>query len=154
MWDTCTSHFEPKKIDRDWQGGSGKVKIGQNIAQNGPCFWPRSLLEAPKWVKDPGNGLKSTRGSWGAIWALGSISGVLDPFSTLYEQEHWPKGWYLKENWWVLPTRWVSVTAASTSPPTVPKGFYPSSLRVYWRVGPHARSNFPVVSNLQICLIL
>ena len=103
---------------------------------------------------DPGNGLKSTRGSWGAIWALGSISGVLDPFSTLYEQEHWPKGWYLKENWWVLPTRWVSVTAASTSPPTVPKGFYPSSLRGYWGVAPHARSNFPVVSNLQICLIL
>ena len=27
-------------------------------------FWPRSLLEAPKWVKDPGNGLKSIRGSW------------------------------------------------------------------------------------------
>ena len=36
MWDTCTSHFEPKKFDRDWQGGSGKVKIGQNIAQFAP----------------------------------------------------------------------------------------------------------------------
>ena len=81
MWDTCTSHFEPKKFDRDWQGGSGKVKIGQNIAQNGPCFWPRSLLEAPKWVKDPGNGLKSIRGSWRDHF--GGISGVLDTFRGL-----------------------------------------------------------------------
>ena len=88
MWDTRISHFEPKKIDRVGGGESGKVKIGQNIAQNWPCFWLWSPLEAPKWVKGPGNGLKSTRGSWGAIWALGSISGVLDPFSTLYEQEH------------------------------------------------------------------
>ena len=28
-------------------------------------FWPRSPLEAPKWVNNPGNGLKSIRGSWG-----------------------------------------------------------------------------------------
>ena len=41
-------------------------------------FWPRSLLEAPKWVKDPGNGLKSIRGSWRDHF--GGISGVLDPF--------------------------------------------------------------------------
>ena len=78
---TCGTHFGPKKIDWDWQGGSGKVKIGQNIAQNGPCFWLWSPLEAPKWVKDPGNGLKSTRGSWGDH--LGSISRVLDPFKGL-----------------------------------------------------------------------
>ena len=50
--------FWTKKIWPGWQGGSGKVKIGQNIAQNGPCFWLRSLLEAPKWVKDPWNGPK------------------------------------------------------------------------------------------------
>ena len=56
-----------------WQGGSGKVKIGQNTAQNGPRFWLWSPLEAPKWVQDPGNGLKSIRGNWGdhlgSIWA-------------------------------------------------------------------------------------
>ena len=52
MWDTCTSHFGPKKIDRVGRG----VREGQNIAQNGPRFWLRSPLEAPKWVKDPWNG--------------------------------------------------------------------------------------------------
>ena len=81
MWDTCTSHFEPKKFDRDWQGGSGKVKIGQNTAQNGPRFWLWSPLEAPKWVKDPGNGLKSIRGSWRDHF--GGISGVLGTFRGL-----------------------------------------------------------------------
>ena len=39
-------------------------------------LWPRSLLEAPKWVKDPGNGLKSIRGS--CRDHFGGISGVLD----------------------------------------------------------------------------
>ena len=39
-------------------------------------LWPRSLLEAPKWVKDPGNGLKSIRGIWRDHF--GGISGVLD----------------------------------------------------------------------------
>ena len=38
-------------------------------------------LEAPKWVKDPVNGLKSIRGSWGDH--LGFISGALDPFRGL-----------------------------------------------------------------------
>ena len=28
-------------------------------------FWLLSPLEAPKWFQDPGNGLKSIRGSWG-----------------------------------------------------------------------------------------
>ena len=35
----------------------------------------------PKWVQDPGNGLKSIRGSLGGH--LGSISGVLDPLRGL-----------------------------------------------------------------------
>ena len=47
MWDTCTSHFGPKEFDRVGRGGSGKVKIGQNIDQNGPRFWLWSPLEAP-----------------------------------------------------------------------------------------------------------
>ena len=65
-------------------GLAGGVKEGQNMVQNGPCFmyfWPRSLLEAPKWVKDPGNGLKSIRGSWRDHF--GGISGVLDTFRGL-----------------------------------------------------------------------
>ena len=52
--------FWTKKIWPGWQGGSGKVKIGQNIAQNGPRFWLWSPLEAPKWVKDPWNGPKKS----------------------------------------------------------------------------------------------
>ena len=48
--------FWTKKFWPGWQGGSGKVKIGQNIAQNRPRFWLWSPLEAPKWVKDPWNG--------------------------------------------------------------------------------------------------
>ena len=45
-------------------GLAGGVREGQNIAQNWPRFWLWSPLEAPKWVQDPGNGLKSIRGSW------------------------------------------------------------------------------------------
>ena len=52
--------FWTKKNWPGWQGGSGKVKIGQNIANNGPCFWLRSPLETPKWVKDPWNGPRMT----------------------------------------------------------------------------------------------
>ena len=59
-----------KKVWPGWQRG---VREGQNIAQNGPCFWLWSPLEAPKWVRDPGDGLKSIRESWGDH--LGSISG-------------------------------------------------------------------------------
>ena len=73
--------FWTKEIWPGWQGGSGKVKIGQNIAQNRPRFWLWSPLEAPKWVEDPWKGFKSTRGSWG--YHLGSVSGVLDPFRGL-----------------------------------------------------------------------
>ena len=58
-------------------GLAGGVREGQNMAQNGPLLWLRSPLETPKWVKDPRNGLKSIRGSWGDH--LRSISGVFDP---------------------------------------------------------------------------
>ena len=73
--------FWTKKNWPGWQGGSGKVKIGQNIAQNRPRFWLWSPREAPKWVEDSWKGFKSTRGSWG--YHLGSVSGVLDPFRGL-----------------------------------------------------------------------
>ena len=69
MWNNCTSHFGPKKIDR-----VGKGMEGQNIAPNGPRFWLLSPLEAPKCVQDPGNGLKSIRGS------LGDHLGAIRPF--------------------------------------------------------------------------
>merc|ERR1711952_549502 len=42
-------------------------------------FWPRSPLEATKYVKDP---RKKTQINWGNC--LGSISGVLEPFRGLY----------------------------------------------------------------------
>ena len=56
--------FWTKKNWPGWQGGSKKVKIWPRMGLAFIYFWPRSLLEAPKWVKDPGNGLKSIRGSW------------------------------------------------------------------------------------------
>ena len=34
-------------------GGSGKVKIWPRMGLVFIYFWPGSLLEAPKWVKDP-----------------------------------------------------------------------------------------------------
>ena len=60
---------------------AGWVRDGPYIAKYGPRFWLLSPLEAPKWVQDPGNGLKSIRGSWGDH--LRSISGVFDPFRGL-----------------------------------------------------------------------
>ena len=42
-------------------------------ATYGPSFWLLSPLEAPRWVRDHGDGLKSIRESWGDH--LGSISG-------------------------------------------------------------------------------
>ena len=53
--------FWTKRNWPGWQGGSGKIKIGQNIDQNGPHFWLWSPLKAPKWVKDPWKEFKSTR---------------------------------------------------------------------------------------------
>ena len=47
--------FWTKKIWPGWQGGSKKVKIWPRMGLAFIYFWPRSLLEAPKWVKDPGN---------------------------------------------------------------------------------------------------
>ena len=49
-------------------GLAGGVREGPNIAKYGPRFWLLSPLEAPKWVQDPGNGLKSIRGNWGVFW--------------------------------------------------------------------------------------
>ena len=69
MWDTCTSYFGPKKFDRVGRGGQRRSKYGPEMGLAIIYFWPWSLLEAPKWVKDPGNGLKSIRGSWGTIFA-------------------------------------------------------------------------------------
>ena len=70
--------FWTKKIWLGWQGGSGKVKIWPRMGLAYVHFWLWSPLETPKWVKDPRNGLKSIRGSWGDH--LRSISGVFDPF--------------------------------------------------------------------------
>ena len=73
--------FWTKKNWPGWQGGSGKVKIGQNIDQNGPRFWLWSPREAPTWVKDPLNGpqmIPLTAPGW-----FESISGVLGPFRGL-----------------------------------------------------------------------
>ena len=55
MWDTCTSYFGPKKFDRVGRGGQKKVKIWPRMGLAFIYFWPRSLLKAPKWVKDPWN---------------------------------------------------------------------------------------------------
>ena len=40
-------------------------------------FWPRSLLEAPKWVKDPGNGLKSIGGTFLGLVVMLSCCNVI-----------------------------------------------------------------------------
>ena len=69
------------KISLGWKGGSGKVEIWPRMGLAYVHFWLRSPLETPKWVKDPRNGLKSIRGSWGDH--LRSISGVFDPFRGL-----------------------------------------------------------------------
>ena len=68
MWDTCTSHYGRKFVDQVGRG----VREGQNMAQNAPYaikkmaqIWLWSPLETPKWVRDPENGLKPIRGSWG-----------------------------------------------------------------------------------------
>ena len=73
--------FWTKKFDWVGRAGSKKVKIWLRMGLAFINFWPRSLLEAPKWVKDPGNGLKSIRGSWRDHF--GGISGVLDTFKGL-----------------------------------------------------------------------
>ena len=71
----CGTHVQAILDQKNLTGLAGGVREGQNFAPNGPRFWLLSPLEAPKCVQDPGNGLKSIRGSWGDH--LGSISGVL-----------------------------------------------------------------------------
>ena len=74
----CLEYHLPWGVDlRTWRAKTDPIQRPRLI--DSP--WILSPLEAPKWVQDPGNGLKSIRGSWGDH--LGSISGVLDPFRGL-----------------------------------------------------------------------
>ena len=67
--ETCSTIFEaPVQVNLNQKkltGLAGGISEGRNIAPNGLRFWLLSPLEAPKWIQDPGNGLKSIRGSWG-----------------------------------------------------------------------------------------
>ena len=47
--------LDQKKFDRVGRGGQRRSKYGPEMGLAIIYFWPRSLLEAPKWVKDPGN---------------------------------------------------------------------------------------------------
>ena len=67
----CGTPVQAILDQKNLTGLAGGVREGPNIAKYGPRFWLLSPLEAPKWVQDPGNGLKSIRGSWGDH--LGSI---------------------------------------------------------------------------------
>ena len=70
--------FFTKKNLTGLAGGSKKVKIWPRMGLAFIYFWPRSLLEAPKCVKDPWNTPKiipPTAPDW-----FESISRVLDPF--------------------------------------------------------------------------
>ena len=62
---TCGTHVQAILDQKNLTRLAGGVREGPNIAKYGPHFWLLSPLEAPKWVQDPGNGLKSIRGSWG-----------------------------------------------------------------------------------------
>ena len=66
-----------KKFDQVGRGGQGRSKSAQEM----DLVWIKNSQRAPKWVKDPGNGLKSIRGSGG--YHLGSISVVFGPFRGL-----------------------------------------------------------------------
>ena len=70
--------FWTKKIDRVGRGGAKKAKLWPRMGLAFIYFWPRSLLEAPKWVKDPGNGLKSIRGSCLTDWEHGPPLKITD----------------------------------------------------------------------------
>ena len=56
----CGTRVQAILDQKNLTGLAGGVREGQNMAQNGPhlytFFWLRSLLEAPKWNKDSGNG--------------------------------------------------------------------------------------------------
>ena len=69
--ETCSTICgTPVQVFLEMTGLAGGVREGQNTAQDGPLFWLRSPPETPKWVKDPGNGLKSIRGSWGGPFGV------------------------------------------------------------------------------------
>ena len=79
MWDTCSSHFGPKKFDRVGRVGQGRSKYGPGLAYN-ICvqnFLLWSPLGAPKWVKDPGNGLKSIGGTFLGLVVMLSCCNVI-----------------------------------------------------------------------------
>ena len=61
----CGTPVQAILDQKNLTGLAGGVREGQNIAPNGPRFWLLGPLETPKWGQDPGNGLKSIRGSWG-----------------------------------------------------------------------------------------
>ena len=96
----CGTPVQAILDQKNLTGLAGGVREGPNIAKYGPRFWLLSPLEAPKWVQDPGNGLKSIRGSWGDH--LGSISGVLDPFRGLLRAQK-PKMRPIFGNIWTFP---------------------------------------------------
>ena len=98
--------FLTKKIWPGWQGGSKKVKIWPRMGLAFIYFWPRSLLEAPKWVKDPGNGLKSIGGTFlGLVVMLSCCNVIMACFnlhlavcevSALHTQESKRSAWKTK----------------------------------------------------------
>ena len=61
----CGTPVQAILDQKNLTGLAGGVREGPNIAKYGPHFWLLSPQEAPKWVQDPGNRLKSIRGSWG-----------------------------------------------------------------------------------------
>ena len=78
----CGTPVQAILDQKNLTGLAGGVREGPNIAKYGPRFWLLSPLEAHKWVQDPGNGLKSIRGSWEEHF--GSISGVIDQCGDLW----------------------------------------------------------------------
>ena len=87
--------YKPFWTKKSLTGLAGGVREGPNIAKYGPRFWLLSPLEAPKWVQDPGNGLKSIRGSWGIIW------GPFPSMCLMYVIEYYlifERVWYKKKS--------------------------------------------------------
>ena len=97
-----------------WPGWQGGVREGPNIAKYGPHFWLLSPLEAPKWVRDPGDGLKSIRESWGDH--LGSISG---------SWTHLGASWGLRSQKW---GPYLAIFGPSLTPPANLVNFFWSKM--------------------------
>ena len=62
MWDTCTSHFGPKKFDQVGRGGQGRSKYGPEMPPKGPYFDLDSLAPPVDpvdflWFKMAGTGV-------------------------------------------------------------------------------------------------